>query len=155
MQKSAATFFYASAQRGNDRSNKKKHSSTCTPSSKKLYENLRRFFCDNQNCSIWTVKLHLSKTEESRKLWKFPRRFSWTGLESRLWRSRRRVGEWHVYCPHAQRKNAQELFAETQSPQDAYEIAFRREKCIEHSRTMKTNPFGGQRTPMEKQEPTH
>ena len=40
-------------------------------------------------------------------------------------------------------KIAEELLAQTRSPQDAYEYAIRREKRIEHSRTMKTNPFGG------------
>ena len=43
-------------------------------------------------------------------------------------------------------KIAEELLAETRSPQDAYEYAIRREKGIEHSRTMKTNPFEGQAT---------
>ena len=44
--------------------------------------------------------------------------------------------------------------AQTRSPQDAYEHAIRREKGIEHGRTMKTNPFGGhQITP--KQEPVN
>ena len=50
-------------------------------------------------------------------------------------------------------KIAEELSAQTQSPQDAYEYTIRREKGIEHSRTMKINPFGGQTTP--KQEPIH
>ena len=51
-------------------------------------------------------------------------------------------------------KIAEELLAQTRSPQDAYEYAFRRKKGIEHSRTMKTNPFGGhQITP--KQEPVN
>ena len=50
-------------------------------------------------------------------------------------------------------KTAEELLAQTQTPQDAYEYAIRKEKGIEHSRTMKINPFGGQTTP--KQEPTH
>ena len=40
-------------------------------------------------------------------------------------------------------KIAEELLAQTRSPQDAYEYAIRREKGIEHSRTMKSNPFGG------------
>ena len=47
-------------------------------------------------------------------------------------------------------KTAEELLAQTQ---DAYEYAIRKEKGIEHSRTMKINPFDGQTTP--KQEPTH
>ena len=51
-------------------------------------------------------------------------------------------------------KIAEELLAQTRSPQDAYEYAIRREKGIEHSRTMKTNPFGGQTT-ITKQEPVH
>ena len=37
--------------------------------------------------------------------------------------------------------------AKTRTPQDAYEYTIRREKGIEHSRTMKINPFGGQTTP--------
>ena len=41
-------------------------------------------------------------------------------------------------------KIAEELLAETKSPQDAYEYAIRREKGIEHRKTMKTNPFGAQ-----------
>ena len=50
-------------------------------------------------------------------------------------------------------KIAEELLAQTRSPQEAYEYAIRREKGIEHSRTMKINPFGGQSTT--KQEPVH
>ena len=50
-------------------------------------------------------------------------------------------------------KIAEELLAQTRTPQDAYEYAIRREKGIEHSRTMKTNPFGGQTTT--KHEPVH
>ena len=44
------------------------------------------------------------------------------------------------------KKIAKELLAQTLSPQDAYEYAIRPEKGIEHSRTMKINPFGGQTT---------
>ena len=51
-------------------------------------------------------------------------------------------------------KIAEELLAETKTPQEAYEYAIRREKGIEHSRTMKTNPFGNQ-TATTKQEPIH
>ena len=40
-------------------------------------------------------------------------------------------------------KIAEELLAQTRSPQDAYEYTISTEKGIEHSRTMKTNPFGG------------
>ena len=49
-------------------------------------------------------------------------------------------------------KIADELLAETRNLQDAYEYAIRRVKDIEHSRTMKTNPFGNQTV---KQEPIH
>ena len=42
-------------------------------------------------------------------------------------------------------KIAEELIAQKQTPQDAYEYAIRRES-IEHSRIMKINPFGGQTT---------
>ena len=40
-------------------------------------------------------------------------------------------------------KDAEELLAQTRSPHDAYEYAIRWEKGIEHSHTMKINPFGG------------
>ena len=40
-------------------------------------------------------------------------------------------------------KLAEELLAQTRTPQEAYEYAIRREKGIEHSKTMKINPFGG------------
>ena len=48
---------------------------------------------------------------------------------------------------------AEELLAETSQPQDAYENAIRREKDIEHSRTMKPNPFGFITSSAIKQEP--
>ena len=48
----------------------------------------------------------------------------------------------------------EELQAQTRSPQDAYEYAIRREKGIEHSRTMKINP-SGEHTTTAKQEPVH
>ena len=51
-------------------------------------------------------------------------------------------------------KIAEELLAQTRSPQEAYEYAIRREKGIEHSRTMKIIPFGRQ-TLTPKQEPVH
>ena len=51
-------------------------------------------------------------------------------------------------------KIAEELLAQTRTPQDAYEYAIRREKGIEHSRTMKTNPFENQ-IATTKQEPIH
>ena len=51
-------------------------------------------------------------------------------------------------------KIAKELLAETKTPQEAYEYAIRREKGIEHSRQMKTNPFGNQNATT-KQEPVH
>ena len=38
-------------------------------------------------------------------------------------------------------KFAVELLAETHTPQEAYENAIRREKGIEHSKTMKLNPI--------------
>ena len=50
-------------------------------------------------------------------------------------------------------KIAEELLAQTRSPQDSYEYAIRRGKGIEQSRTMK-NSFGGQTT-ITKQEPVH
>ena len=55
-------------------------------------------------------------------------------------------GEWvrDMFTAHMNNdKIAEELLAQTSSPQEAYEYAIRREKCFEHSRTMKTNPFGG------------
>ena len=48
---------------------------------------------------------------------------------------------------------AEELLAQTRSPQEAHEYAIRRGKGIEHSSTMKINPFGGQ--PTTKQDPVH
>ena len=48
----------------------------------------------------------------------------------------------------------EELLAQTRSPQDAYEYAIRREKGMEHSRTMNLNAFGGPTT-APKQEPIH
>ena len=51
-------------------------------------------------------------------------------------------------------KIAEDLLAQTRTPHDAYEYAIRREKGIEHSKTMKINPFGGNHfTP--KQEPVN
>ena len=67
-----------------------------------------------------------------------------------------RVDEWvrDMFTAHMHNdKIAEELLAQIRTPQDAYEYAIRREKRIEHSRTMKINPFGGQTTP--KQEPIH
>ena len=52
-------------------------------------------------------------------------------------------------------KIAEERLAETRSPQGAQEYAIRREKGIKHSRTLMTNPFGGQTTTMTKQKPIH
>ena len=66
-----------------------------------------------------------------------------------------RVDEWvrDTFTAHMNNeKSAEELLAQTRSPQDAYEYAIRREKRKEHSRTMKTNPFGGQ-TVTTKKEP--
>ena len=51
-------------------------------------------------------------------------------------------------------KIAEELLAQTRCPQEAYEYVIRREKRLEHSRTMKKNPIGGQ-TVTTKQEPVH
>ena len=51
-------------------------------------------------------------------------------------------------------KIAEELLAQTRTPQDAYEYAIRRGKGIEHSRTMKTNPFSGNQITT-KQEPVN
>ena len=52
-------------------------------------------------------------------------------------------------------KIAEELLAQssTRNPQDAYNYSIRREKAIEHSRTLKINPFGNQTRV--KQEPVH
>ena len=41
---------------------------------------------------------------------------------------------------------AEELLAETRSPQDAYKCAIRRERRIQNSELMKTNPFGSSQT---------
>ena len=51
-------------------------------------------------------------------------------------------------------KIAEELLAETRSPQRAFLYAINKEKEIEHSKTMKTNPFGLSKvSPTIKQEP--
>ena len=52
-------------------------------------------------------------------------------------------------------KIAEELLAQTRKPQEAYEYAIRRKKGIEHRRTMKVNPIGGQSNTTTKQEPIH
>ena len=50
-------------------------------------------------------------------------------------------------------KVAEELIAESRSPQSAHEYAIRREKGIERSRTIKSNPFGATSSRTIKQEP--
>ena len=50
-------------------------------------------------------------------------------------------------------KITEELLAEARLPQNAYDYAIRREKLIEHSKTMKTNPFGRINSATIKQEP--
>ena len=50
-------------------------------------------------------------------------------------------------------KIGEELLAETRTPQEAYEYAIRREKGIEHSKTMKLNPIGTSSSVAIKQEP--
>ena len=66
-----------------------------------------------------------------------------------------REDEWvrDVFTAHILNENiAKKILAQRRRPQDAYGYAIRREKGTEHSRTMKTNPFGNQvSTP--KQEP--
>ena len=57
-----------------------------------------------------------------------------------------REDEWvrDMFTAHMNKeKIAEELLAQTRTPQDAYEDAIRREKGIEHSKPMKINPFGG------------
>ena len=60
-----------------------------------------------------------------------------------------------MFTSHMNNDNiAKEFLAQTRTSQDAYQYAIHREKGIEHSRTVKTNPFGGhQITP--KQEPVY
>ena len=68
-----------------------------------------------------------------------------------------RQSEWDrdMFTAHMNKeKFAEELLAQTRSPQGAYEYEIRREKGIKHSRTMKINPIGGQ-TVTTKQEPVH
>ena len=68
-----------------------------------------------------------------------------------------RESEWvrDLFTAHMNNeKIAEELLAQTRSPQEAYEYAIRREKGTEHSRTMKINPIGCQ-TVTPKQEPVH
>ena len=50
---------------------------------------------------------------------------------------------------------AEELLAQTRTRQEADEYAIRRKKGIEHRRTMKVNPIGGQTVTTPKQEPIH
>ena len=50
-------------------------------------------------------------------------------------------------------KLAEELLADTRTPQKAYEYAIRREKGVEHSKTMKLNPIGTNSSVAIKQEP--
>ena len=50
-------------------------------------------------------------------------------------------------------KFAEELLAETRTPQEPYEYAIRGEKGIEHSKTMKLNPIGTSPSTTIKQEP--
>ena len=50
-------------------------------------------------------------------------------------------------------KFAEEFLAATRTPQEAYENAKRREKGIEHSKTMKLNPMGTNLSVAIKQEP--
>ena len=67
-----------------------------------------------------------------------------------------REDEWvrHMFTAHLNNeKIVEELLAQTWITEDAYKYTIRREKCIEHSHTMKINPFGGQTTA--KQEPVH
>ena len=59
-----------------------------------------------------------------------------------------RESEWlrDMFTAHMNNKKiAEELLAQTRTPQEAYEYAIRREKGIEHSQTMKTNPIAGQK----------
>ena len=68
-----------------------------------------------------------------------------------------RESEWvrDMFTAHINNENnAEELLAQTHTPQKAYEYAIRREKGIEQSHTMKINPIGGQ-TVTPKQESIH
>ena len=51
------------------------------------------------------------------------------------------------------KKIAAELLAETRTPQEVYKYAIRRNKGIEHSKTIKSNPFGVSPSTTIKQEP--
>ena len=69
-----------------------------------------------------------------------------------------RESEWvrDMFTAHMNNeKIAEELLVQTRTPQEAYEYAIRRKKGIEHSRTMKINPIGGQTVTTPKQEPKH
>ena len=69
-----------------------------------------------------------------------------------------RESEWvrDMFTAHMNNeKIAEELLAQTLTPQEAYKYAISREKGIEHSRTMKVNPIGGQTVTTPKQEPIH
>ena len=68
-----------------------------------------------------------------------------------------RESEWvrDMFTAHMNNeKIAEELLAQTRTPQEAYEYAIRREKGIEYNRTTKVNMIGGQ-TVTPKQEPIH
>ena len=97
----------------------------------------------------------MSKTKKNRKLKQF--HADLVELASRA-DCGDRESEWvrGMFTAHINNeKIAEKLFAETRTPQEAYEYAIRREKRIEHSRTMKVSLIGSQRVTTPKQEPIH
>ena len=86
----------------------------------------------------------MSKTKKTESLEKFPADL--VELASRT-DCGDRESEWvrDMFIAHMNNeKIAKELLAQTRTPEEAYEYAIRREKGIEHSRTRKINPIGGQ-----------
>ena len=100
------------------------------------------------------IQFHLSKTEKESKFRTIPFGSRGIGIAGRLVRPWGRMGLWHVHSAHEQRKNSRGTIEPAGKNATRREYATRREKGIEHSRTMKTNPFGGNQITT-KQEPVN
>ena len=101
---------------------------------------------NNQNGRVRKIQLYLRKQKKTESLEQF--HADLVELASRA-DCRDKEDEWvrDMFTAHMQNeKIAEELLAQTKSTQYAYEYAKRREKGIEHSRTMKINPFGNRVT---------
>ena len=137
-------------------SNSTKTPGSCTTrgDNKRVNYDTRRHIRNSQNCRVRKIQLYLQKTEETESLEQFHADLVELGFRADCGD---REDEWlrDMFTAHMNNeKIAEELLAQTRTPQDAYENAIRREKGIEHSRTMKTNPFGNQ-IATTKQEPIH